>query len=123
MTGRQIIGAAIRASRPDWNVVETARRLDAISRPTAIVWPTTMTRVEQHGVDWLQTSLEVWIVTSPTTTPATLETVLEDLAVQLLDVLEAAPEVSWDTAERGVLDETFHGWKVTATTVHRIERN
>ncbi len=122
MTGRQIIAEAIRAARTDWNVIDTARKVDAISRPTAIVWPTTITRIAQHGVDWLQTSLEVWIITSTGTPADKLETTLETLLIQLLEVLEPLNEIAWDTAERGVLDETFHGWKVTATTVHQIER-
>ncbi len=122
MTGRQIIGAAIRAAQPDWNVIDTARRLDAISRPTAVVWPVTMTRVDVQGLEWLRTTLDVWIVTPPSTPPATLEAALEGLALDLLDVLDTTPSIAWDTAERGVLDDAFHGWKVTATTIHRIER-
>lgn len=122
MSGRELVAAAIGAARPDWNVIATARKIDATSRPTVIVWPTTITRIEQHGVNWLQTSLEVWVITSTGTPTDKLESALEQLVVQLLEVLEPLHEIAWDTAERGVLDETFHGWKVTVTTVHQIER-
>lgn len=97
----------------DLVVIDHARRIDQVLKPTllvlaAAVEPGVVPGVRRH-------SLEVWVV-EPTTTPGASDDALDELLDQVLDVLEGGvTDAVLDRAERDVYAGTHPAWRITCT--------
>lgn len=118
--GRTILAAALREQLTGWQVVSDARQLDSVRNPgAAVVWTQMRKRMELNGFEMLTDEVVVWILTAATK-PEDIESSLDVLLLEALEVLEGLPEFSWDQAERGVLSEKFDGWRLSVACAYKI---
>ena len=114
------IEAAHVATAPDaaaWSYL--TQTPDALTRPAVLAWPVKMTRQPNGGRRVVVSTVELWIVT-PLAQADSADTALDDLAEELIGILEATPAVAWTELERGVLDDKFHGWQAVVTLAHHL---
>lgn len=115
MSGRKLLAEALSAALPTWQIVAHARALDGVRPPAGIVlWTTKRTKAPALGLDWFADELTLWALTA-SDNPKLLE---DDLDARLLDVmaaLEPLTDFAWTAAERGVLADTYDGWRLTLT--------
>lgn len=64
--------------------------------------------------------LVVWLL-DPMTEPGAVDDALDANLSILLDALDAHPLLAWTEAERGTLDESFPGYRITLTLQHTKE--
>lgn len=70
-SGRKILAERLKAGLPTrWLVISTARGLDAITRPTVILWTSKRKRNGQLTLSLLQDEIELWVF-DPTENPET----------------------------------------------------
>lgn len=124
-SGRKILAERLNAGLPTrWLVISTARGLDAITRPTVILWTSKRKRNGQLTLSLLQDEIELWVF-DPTESPELIEDALDDRLLEVIEVLEQNPEFAWEEAERGTLtlDERtrFSGWKIPLTCIYKVE--
>ena len=113
MSARTQVRDALKAQLTGWQIVADPRQLDVVTKPGAAVLATMkMTRPATYEFNYVQNDLVLWVLTA-TTKPELIEDDLDDLLLAALAVLEGIEGVLWTEAERGVLSETFEGWKVT----------
>lgn len=117
--GRELLTDALTApGLPAWQVVSDPRQLDGVRQPGAVVlWTGVRRRLELQSLTMLSDELNVWCLT-PTNKPEAIEPGLDALLLDVLQVIEGQPELSWDTAERGVLADTYDGWRVVVTCAY-----
>ena len=120
MSARTQLADALTAALPDtYRVMGFNDQLDGVSRPTVMLWQSSLRRIEQIGHDRLQVSVALWVLTGRDN----LERADDDLDDALEDVIAALRPltwVDWTEAERGVLLERFHGYNLTVTAVAQI---
>ena len=93
---------------------------DRVTGPTLLVWPVTVARTRTATrTRFVTTTLEVWILT-PHQREDAADDALDPLVTDLVSILEATPLVTWETLDRGVLDDKFHGWRTTVTVAHAL---
>lgn len=102
-----------------WKIIDTARQIDVLTTPTLIVWTSNVERIDKNNLDWLKATTEVWLIT-PETQHDKVEPALDAMLDQVLALIEAADHITWKTADRGTLAETFQGWHIPITTVYQI---
>lgn len=120
--GRSILAAAFREQLTGWQVVSDARQLDSVRNPgAAVVWTQRRKRAVLNGFEMLTDEVVIWVLTSATK-PEEIESSLDGLLLEALEVLEGLPEFTWDQAERGVLSERFDGWRLTCLCAYKLEK-
>lgn len=97
-----------------WRVVGYPTELDAVTRPTVMVWTESLEPAEQIGRDRLRVTLSLWVLSS-SQNPATADDDLDARLVDVIAVLHPLAWIAWTSAERGVLADTYHGYRITAT--------
>lgn len=120
MNGRKQLHQALTAALPGWQIVSDARQLDSVRRPGAcVLWTEKLSRPAKLGLDWAQDEITLWVLTA-SDKPADIEDDLDDLLLSVLEVLEPLESFGWTEAERGVLAEQFHGWRVPLICLYKI---
>lgn len=98
---------------PRYRVLGYARSLDAMPKPTVLAWADTLTRGPGlKGRDLVSVDYRVWALVDGedvSTVDAALDVALDDV----LDVIAGIGFIDWTTAERGIYDDHWHGWRVT----------
>lgn len=121
MTGRKLLAGALAAALPAWQIVSDARALDGVRKPgAAVLWTAKRTRPDKLSLDLLQDEIVLWVLTAADR-PADIEDDLDTLLEAVMHALEPLPWAAWTDAERGTLDETFPGWRITVSCAYRIE--
>lgn len=121
MSGRQILAQALGGALPGWQIVADARALDGVRKPGAIVlFPITRKRPDLARLSLLQDELGLWVLTAADK-PSVIEDDLDDLLEAVIGALEPLDAFVWTEATRGVLDETWHGWRLTVICNYKIE--
>lgn len=120
MNGRELLAGALTATLPDLQVVADARQLDGVRKPGAVVlWTGVRRRLELQGMTMLSDEVTCWVLTAASK-PTEVEDDLDGLLLDVLQVIEAQPELSWTAAERGVLSDTFDGWRIVCTCAYLL---
>ena len=120
MSGRSILAVQLAQALPDWQIVSDARQIDTVQRPGAcILWTEKVTRPAKLGLDYMQDEITLWVLT-PVDRPQDIENSLDDLLLAVFEALETLEQFAWTEAERGVLAEKFHGWRVPITCMYKI---
>lgn len=114
MSVRLEVAAALRTDLPDFLVIGYPRTPDAVTRPTVAVWQTVVRPV---GDRW-EVELDLWVLTGQED-PATADDVLDDALDAVIDALTKMPGLTWDQAERLVLDDKYQGYKITLRAAAR----
>lgn len=118
---RKIV-AALLDGLDGWNIVDKARVPDRYTAPTALVWTSKINRVTTNGVDWIKSTVELWLIAPTDTSPDKLEDRLDSLLGDALLLIEPEPAISWDEATRGVFEAaSAHGWHLVLTVIHTIQ--
>lgn len=119
-SGRSILAAALKLALPSWQVIADARGLDSVRQPGAcVLWTAKRIKAPQLGLSWFKDEVELWILTA-TDKADLIEDDLDDLLLQVGAVLEPLTSFHWDTAERGTLNESFHGYRITVTCAVQV---
>lgn len=115
MSARTQLATALAGALGDGYVVAARTATpDQIERGTVAVrvLPATVTAAPQTR--GLLYTLTVWACTA-VEDPAAVDDVLDAALDDLLAALLGMPWLTFDTAERGVLDERWHGYRLTVT--------
>lgn len=119
MSARTELADALDAATPEsWQVDPFYRVPDGIEAGC--------TRLIVYGATWRpggalglrQLEAVVWLIV-PELDPELVDDELDARLATLLDVLDSSPVLAWSEAERGTLDESYPGYRVTLTTQHR----
>lgn len=122
MSGRKLLADALKAALPTWQVVSTARPLDSVKKPGAVVlWTSRIEKAPALGLHWFREECVLWVLTAADK-PDAIEDDLDDLLYQVMQALEPLDSFAWDVAERDVLAETFHGYRMTITCLWKAEQ-
>jgi hypothetical protein len=122
-TTRETFATELGANLPRnrrYRVIGFNPSLDAVKSPTVMVWQSKIERPEQFGLNGLLVTFDVWVLVGQENTAnadARLDIALDDV----LGALQKIGWVDWQEAERGVLFDSFQGWKVTVNAAAKIE--
>lgn len=119
MSARTQLRDALALGMPSWRVTGARGIMDAANKPSIGVWQTSMSRQPEWRWDHVKVELEVWIVV-PIEDPDKADDALDAALEEVLGVLEPLEWVDWTTAERGVLADSLHGYKVAVVMVAKI---
>lgn len=119
MNARTALAAALAAALPDYRIIGYPVDLDAVTRPTVMVWQSLVERMPLVGLNVLKVTLEMWALVG-TDAPAAADDALDDVLDDVLTALQPLTWLDWTTAERGVLADRFPGYHVTAQAVATI---
>lgn len=124
MNVRHAIADALTAGLPSGYLVRGyPYEPDAVTRPTVMLWQSLLERGEQ--IDdrvALRVTVEVWVLVS-TEDPSKADDALDDALDDVLSAVHAVSFIEWSVAERGVLLDRFHGYRITAQAVATIGEN
>lgn len=101
------------AGEPVYRVLGYARSLDAMPKPTVLAWANTLTRGPALKAGLVSVEYRVWALVDGED-PATVDDVLDPVLDDVLDVIAGIQFIDWTTAERGIYDDHWHGWRITA---------
>lgn len=116
---RLIVRDLIAAAVPNWNVYAAARTPDVLTKHTAVIWTSQLTRTEYAGGEYVNSTVELWLLAANQDS-GNLEEVLDNMLTLVLDAIEHQASIAWSTAVRGSLDGAWHGWHLTLTVAHNI---
>lgn len=120
-SARTVLADRFKAALPSsWRIMGNARELDAITRPTVMLWQQRIERAEQINLHTLTCTLQVWVLV-PGTDVDKADDELDAMLVAVLEAFQGQREYHWTAAERGVLYEKFHGWRLDVTAAYTIE--
>lgn len=119
VSARTDLRTALAAALPAYRITGAKGVLDGVTRPTIGVWQQSFTRRPDWGEDHVQVGLEVWVVV-PTEDPDKADDALDEGLDDLLAALKPLGWVDWTDAQRGILNDTTHGYNVTVTAVAKI---
>lgn len=119
MNARTALAQALGAALPDYRVLGYTTDLDAVTRPTVMLWQALVERADEFGLGRLKVTLELWVLVGAED-PAKVDDALDDALDDVLDALQGVTWVDWTTCERGVLLERHHGYRITALAVAQI---
>lgn len=89
--------------------------LDAIAaggKPRLMLWRSTIAPGQALGLR--RCAFVVWLIV-PEVDPQLVDDVLDDYLEVVLAALDTTPRLGWETAERGVLEESYAGYRITLT--------
>lgn len=119
MNVREQVAAALSAALPGYRVLGYPMDPDAVTRPTIMMWTSLIERLEQIDLDRLKVTVELWVLVA-SEDPARVDDALDDALDDVIVALHPIPWLTWSTAERGVLTDRFHGYRITAQAVAKI---
>ncbi len=119
MSARTELREALAAALPAYRVTGSKGVLDGVTRPTVGVWQQSFTRRADWGKDHVQVGLEVWVVV-PTEDPDKADDALDEGLDDVLAALAPLGWADWSECQRGVLNDTTHGYNITVTAVATI---
>lgn len=119
MNARTALAEALTTALPGFLVRGYALELDAVTRPTIMLWQTLVERLEQISLDRLKVTLELWVLVGAED-PAKADDALDDALGEVIAALHDLDWIDWTSAERGVLLDRFHGYRITAQAVAQI---
>ncbi len=120
MNVREAVAAALTESLPaGWRVLGYGADLEQVTRPTVMLWQSLIERMPQIGLDLLKVTVEMWVLVGQES-PDAASDALDDALDDVLEALQPLSWVDWTTAERGVLSDRFHGYRITAQAVAKI---
>lgn len=122
-SARTRLVADLKAALPDMRIIAAADPPDRITRPTLLVYQSTVTKSEQFGLGHQNVELAAWLLSGIESTEAA-EGQLEGALDELMVALQPINWVHWQSAERLTFgpDEgpQFHGYKLTLTAIRQI---
>lgn len=116
---RRALTAALKAALPKWQVTGYPHEFDRITKPTVMVWTDSLEPASQVGRNRIVATLSLWVLT-PVVKPGLADDELEELLLDVLAVLHEQTWLDWTGAERGVLQDTINGYRLTARAVLKI---
>lgn len=119
MNARTALSEALTDALPGFRVLGYSQDLDAVTRPTVMVWTSLIERAEQFGLDRIKVTVELWVLVG-NDNPEAANDALDDALEDVLGALQDVDWIDWTTAERGVLFDRFHGYRITALAVAQI---
>lgn len=119
MSARTQLRAALATLLPAYRVTGSKGVLDGVTRPTIGVWQQSFTRRLDWGPTHVEVGLEVWVVV-PSEDPDKADDALDDGLDDVLTALATLDWVEWTECQRGVLNDTTHGYNITVTAVATI---
>lgn len=105
---------------PDWLVLDEPRKVDAVNRPTAVIYPQKINRQNViGGALCVEVESNLWLLTEKEKA-SEVEVELDRLVFDLLGEIENRDGFAWSTAERAGLEGAGHGWNLTVITQFQI---
>ena len=114
MSARTRLAADLATALPTFRIMGVNADLDAVARPTVMLWQSLVTRADHFGLGRLVATLDVWVLTGREN-PEKADDNLDASLLAVIATLQPLTWIDWTAAERGVLLERFHGYKITAT--------
>ena len=111
MSLRTEVVAALKRELPTSYAVTGLRTMDSVTKKTLLVYQESVQPVALFEPR-VTARLAVWILV-PQTQPGPADDALDDALTDVLGVIHGMGQVAWESAERGVLEESWHGYKVT----------
>lgn len=112
--------AYLEAEFPHWHIIDETRQLDGVSKPTVLIYPDEIRRVNSAGnVLTVHTQLTVWLLTEKVK-PDEVEAELDSNIFPLLGVIEKASEFTWENVTRATLAGAGHGYQLTVNVIFQI---
>lgn len=119
-SARRLLATALEAGLPyGWQVTGYPTTLDNVTRPTVMVWTSRLEPSNQIGRDRVMVTLDVWVLTG-ITAPGQADDALDAQLLAVLAVLHGLEWIDWTSAERGVLEDKYHGYRLSTTAVLKI---
>jgi hypothetical protein len=84
-----------------------------------MVWQSTIERYPQITLDRLVVTVELWVLVG-SEDPSKADDALDDAVTEVIEALHPITWLNWTVAERGVLIEKFHGYRITAQAIAKI---
>ena len=119
---RLLVRDQVKTAQPTWNVLAEARTPDAVIKPTAVVWTAQLARLDAGGGQFIQSTVELWLLPPSDLQPGPLEDKADAMLLEALNVVETTEGLTWSQATRGALDGAFHGWHLTLTVAHQLTK-
>lgn|GEM_PF-2751154 len=121
MNVRQAIAKELTDRLPDSYIVKGyTYDPDAAARPTVMLWQSLIERGSRiNDRNGLEVTVELWVIVG-SEDPAKVDDDLDDALDEVLTAVHDIPFIDWSVAERGVLKERFHGYRMTARAVATI---
>lgn len=113
------LAAQLLAALPEYRVIGYVSALDAVPKPTVIVWAETLTRTPVLGHEHVQVDLRVQVVVGEED-PEAADGRLWEATSLVLAALAPIGWVDWTTTERGVRNDNFHAYTITLTALATI---
>lgn len=116
MNARTRLSDELKAALPGFRVIGFNANLDAVPKKTVMLWASQISRPERFQGKAGLFTFDLWVLVGQEnsgTADNALDTALDDV----IAALQPIGWVDWSLCERGVLFDTFHGWKVTVNAV------
>lgn len=114
-----LLAQQLRDALPEFRVVGYVSALDAVPRPTVLVWAETLTRTPVLGQDHVALDLRVQVIVADQQ-PDEADAALWDATSQVLEALAPLGWVEWTTTDRGVRADTFHAYTINLAALAQI---
>ncbi|MGV8965338.1 MAG: hypothetical protein ACOH2F_03580 [Cellulomonas sp.] len=119
MSARTQLATELAAALPTFRVMGFNDTLDAVTKPTVMVWQSSLARLDQINHDRLRVTLDLWVLTGRDN-PEKADDDLDASLEEVIAALQPLAWVDWTNATRGIFLEHFHGYNVTVTAVAQI---
>lgn len=118
-----IVAKLVAALPATWYVIPAYRAPDAVTAPTVLVYRSQNDRIPTAGTSTRPLITATLTATLVTGIEATEEAddALDDTLDTLALAIEGIPGLIWTTSERIVLEDRWHGWRLTLTTHAKLE--
>lgn len=120
MSARTELSTALKSALPGFRVIGLNTQLDAVTKPTVMVWQSLIRRPDDFGLNRLLVTLDAWVLVGQENS-GTADNALDKALEKFLGALQPITWVEWTQAERGIFADAFHGYKVTLNAVAQID--
>ena len=119
MSARTDLAEALQAALPSFRVMGFNDQLEAVARPTVMLWQSSVERFDQISQGHLKVTLNLWVLTGREN-PEKADDQLDESFEAVIAALLPLQWLDWTTATRGIWQEKFHGYNLTVAAVAEI---
>lgn len=110
MSARTYIAAQLDERLPDWSISPDPGLPETVNQTVVVIEPGEITRVD--GGRAVDTTLDAHLIVPARADRSKREDRLEDALDDLIAAIEAIPALTWTTARRTTLADTYHAYTI-----------
>lgn len=99
-----------------WKLIPYQRMPQTISAPTVLFKQLSFTNLPEAPAAALEVAIVI-TVADPHLDQDRAEDALDDEVLELVFALDSLPNLSWSTAQKVLVNETYLGWDITCSTI------